>query len=350
MTPRNTRQLLWLVTSMIVPWSAVAGQATPQFQPPGPTAGQRLDAAGLGRPAGSAGSGFVPNFRTTGSAAFGGPGLMQQSGTAPRFASAFPSFVSQSSYLRSTALGASSFGGVAYGGSSWSRSIGTFGYQTSTAGWSVSTRPVFPVNSFCGNGYATPYCGVPAYGPIGSFAVGAWPGCSWSWFPNGTGIFSPNWNSVACHPAPFGWTVDPWTGWLVPYNPACHPVFVGYGGVSSCISSLWVSPVVLNVTSFTSFQPAPIESVSLTDPRLLDQIAPVRDAGGLPRVAANRQLVQPAVFEIQEEVDAVRGAAGHVVGKELGAPADTVIPAKAIVVKPGFDGISLRGRHKQPMP
>ena len=309
----------------------------------GLTAGQRFDAAGVGPAAYSTNS----NFRTNAPATFGGPGLVQQFGPSP----------SQGSYNGwANSSNAPSYGngfntnfgnGPVSGFATWSSSVGGFGYSNYSRGWFARSGLNHTVL------YPTPWpCYPSAWGTVGSYAVAPGYGSGYGygynygaqWFPYGTGIFHPNWNNLtAWNPAPFGWTTDPWTGMSVPFNPACHPIVLGVGGVSNGIGSLWMNPTFVNVA--VSFRPEPpgADSVSLTDPRLLGQLFPaaaVEPGGKLPRVAARANPVQPVVFEIPDApplpeppLDAANGVG------EVDAIPDVVVPA---------DGIFLRGKHKHP--
>jgi hypothetical protein len=281
------------------------------------TAGQRFDAAGIPRPQSSMvapGNGAVGGFRTNGPAVFGPPGLIQQFGTGPGVRSG-------GSYSRTWRSGS----GNPYD----FPVVNSRHFGSSTSG------------SFTGSGAFVPGCsGVDLNSwssglVIGSYATAPGFGFNPAYFGYGTGVFHPYWHqNAAWNVAPFGWTTDPWTGLTVPWDPACHPIILpSYGGFSPGVFNTWVapalaSPVFVNVT--VSFRPPTPDQTSeiLSDPRRLDELAPVLP----PKPAAADE--NPGIPDVPPPPEPDAADPGPEAQGE---------PEAAFAT----DGIFLRGRHKQ---
>ena len=210
----------------------------------GLTAGQRLDAAGYGRGheysqtepghfghghTGMGQAGFG-NFRATGSAIYGQPGLVQQFGG---------NYYSAGTYS-SNAFGRSSFG-VSRG------SAGVIHYAPGFAvpTWAATT----------GYGYSP-------------FA-----------YADGSGTFPQGWGSPAFYDhSQFGWVNNSWQGFGVPYVPWCQSAFPYYGGIQPYFAGSILAPTIISLNiSMRPIVPS-TAAYTLTDPRILDLVAPAPNA------------------------------------------------------------------------
>ncbi|MBL8812743.1 MAG: tetratricopeptide repeat protein [Planctomycetaceae bacterium] len=197
------------------------------------------------------GSGAV--FRSSGAPLMGPPGLVQQLGGG--------SISSATYYSGNTGLGP--MGVARY------RNSGV--YHFSNGAFFPSIMPYGGLNSFTsmyGYNYGYGYGFNPVYG-----AVPNGLGYQMS-YPGMTTI--PGWNGpmTPVMPGPGALTVDPWTGMLIPYS--CYSNAVPYfGGFNAYSTGFVAAPTWINLQ--VTLQPTvpSTAAYTMTDPRILDFIAPM---------------------------------------------------------------------------
>ena len=270
------RLCLWLCPLTIASHSLLAqhghaghGHTGAQMSQQGLTAGQRLDAAGYGHgheqtghgdyghSLTGMGQGGFGNFRSTGPVIYGQPGLVQQ------------------------------FGGGYY--SSGTYSYGNFG--RSSIGVSRGSVGVI---------HYSPGLVVPAFS--GTYGYGLSP----FGYADGNGTIPQGWGSPAFYNnSLYGWANNSWLGFGVQYDPWCQSAFPYFGGVNPCFAGSFLAPTIINLNiSMRPIVPS-TAAYTLTDPRILDLVAPAPNAVlPIPPVPAN---FGPVVAEARPLVNAADG-------------------------------------------
>lgn len=214
------------------------------------------------------GSGAV--FRSSGAPVMGPPGLVQQLGGGS---------VSSATY-RSGNYGPGTIGVARY------RNSGV--YHFSNGLFFPSVMPYCGLNNFTslygysyayGNGLGLSYGGVPyGLGYQMTYPGTGLPGWNGT-IPGWTGPIAP------MTPGPGALTIDPWTGMLIPYS--CYSNAVPYfGGFNPYSTGVIATPAWINIQ--VTLQPTvpSTAAYTMTDPRILDFIAPA-PVQAVPAAVAN---------------------------------------------------------------
>ena len=238
----------------------------------GLTAGQRLDAAGYGHGYSHGqpglgdfghghtgmGQGGFGNFRATDPVIYGQPGLVQQFGGGYYSAGTY----SSNSFGRSSV-------GVARG------SVGVIHYAPGLVvpGWAATT------------GYG--------YSPFG--------------YADGSGTIPQGWGSPAFYNnSLYGWGNNSWPGFGMPYDPWCQSAFPYYGGVNPYFAGSILAPTIISLNISMRPMVPSTATYTLTDPRILDLVAPAPKAFPLiPPVPAAAVPVVPDVPPLANAADGV---------------------------------------------
>lgn len=179
------------------------------------------------------------SFVTPGSAYYGGSGFVQQ------------------------------FGGLSYSSGIYS----SFGNGGTGFGVARTSGCVIPYS----NGLVVPsIITVPAYGFPGIY------GYESGWYGSGSGIYGPNYGWYGFGAVPPGWSIDPYSGIAVSYSSWNAPVMPYMGGVNSYFPGAILAPTLLNMNFSMRPSVPSAASYTLTDPRILDVVAPAPRIGPVP--------------------------------------------------------------------